>query len=432
MDGNAAPHMMDEPSSRTNAAWDGDRFSPFGPFIGNIGFLDELRHHLPERLDHELHAAVAKATGGFSPISFIGSYLDWGAHLMFAPGKQLQIGLNAWDKIYRLTSYMHCLLGAGAQREVCVEPSKYDKRFQDPAWSEFPFNLMNQQFLLAQQWWHDVFTGVPGVRPQHEALVDFTSRQFLDMMAPSNFFFTNPEVIQKTVETRGENLFQGTLYFGDDYGRWLSDRPQVGLSQFKVGENMATTEGQVIFQNHLVELIQYTPTTDKVDKEPILIIPAWIMKYYILDLTPENSLVRYLVDQGHTVLIVSWRNPTKEDRDLGLQDYLQLGVFDVLNAVEHLFPDTQTHLVGYCLGGTLAAIASAVLAREEGTSLQSLTLLAAQVDFEKAGELALFISESQLAFLDDLMWQQGVLEKHQMGGAFQILRSNDLIWSRAL
>jgi polyhydroxyalkanoate synthase len=232
------------------------------------------------------------------------------------------------------------------------------------------------------------------------------------------------------LQSGGENFVYGLQNWLGDLLRLSNGRGIDDAQDFVVGKHVAISPGKVVFTNDLIELIQYAPTTDRVRPEPILIVPAWIMKYYILDLTPQNSLVKYLTDQGFTVFMISWRNPTSKDRNLSFEDYRIHGVRAALDIVSSIVPGGKIHAAGYCLGGTLLAIEAAALSRDSDDRLKSVTLLAAQTDFTEAGELSLFINESQVAFLEDMMWERGVLETSQMAGAFQILRSNDLIWSR--
>ncbi|MHB8820241.1 MAG: PHA/PHB synthase family protein, partial [Pseudomonadaceae bacterium] len=273
-------------------------------------------------------------------------------------------------------------------------------------------------------------TGVRGVSRHHENMVTFAGRQWLDMWSPSNFVWTNPEVLEAISASGGANLWRGAMNFFDDAQRLALEDAPAGVEGFEVGKDVAVTPGKVVFRNHLIELIQYTPTTPDVYAEPVLIVPSWIMKYYILDLSPHNSMVKYLVDHGHTVFIISWKNPTAADRDLGLEDYRWLGVMDALDTVTAIVPERKVQAVGYCLGGTLLTIAAAAMARDGDDRLHSLTLLASETDFRESGEIALFIDDSQLAWLEAGMWDKGYLDGKQMAGAFQMLNSRDLIWSR--
>jgi polyhydroxyalkanoate synthase len=388
---------------------------------------------LQEIIDRSLSAATARLTLGLSPKALAAAYLDWAAHLVTSPGKQMQLAEKAVRKWQRLARYAtHCALQPPGSVPCCIEPLPQDKRFDGDAWARWPYNLIHQSFLLGQQWLHVATTGVRGVTRQHENVVEFAGRQVMDIFSPSNYIATNPEVLERTIAEGGANLVRGLQNLADDWDRAVSGKPPAGSEAFQVGRNLAVTPGKVVYRNRLIELIQYAPATGKVRPEPVLIVPAWIMKYYILDLSPQDSLVRYLTQQGYTVFMISWKNPAPDDRDLGMEEYRTLGVMSALEAVGTIAAARKIHGVGYCLGGTLLAIAAAAMARDGDDRLKTTTFLAAQTDFTEAGELMLFINESQVSFLEDMMWEQGFLDTKQMAGAFQLLRSNDLIWSRMI
>ena len=385
---------------------------------------------MAESLDRSFHYLVSRYTFGLSPTARASAELDWLMHLAMSPGKQLQLMQKAARKWTRLATYIgHCMLRDDGATP-CVEPLAQDKRFRADAWQQPPFNIVYQSFLLQQQWWHNAVTGIPGMSKLNQRRMDFMIRQRLDMLSPSNFIATNPELIERTWREAGMNLVRGWSNLLEDWERTINGRPPVGTDEFEVGRNLALTPGRVVYRNRLIELIQYAPTTARAHTEPVLIVPAWIMKYYVLDLTPGRSLIEHLVAQGFTVFAISWRNPDASDRDLSFDDYRRLGVMAAIDVVGKIVPSPKLHATGYCLGGTLLAIAAAAMARDGDDRLASLTFLAAQTDFTEAGELTLFIDESQLAFLEDIMWEQGFLDASQMAGAFQMLKSNDLVWSR--
>ena len=379
-------------------------------------------------LDQPFHQAISRISGGLSPLALSQAYGDWMQHLLLSPDKQLELLQRSAEKWQRFLSY--CGRASIDQDcQPCIEPQPKDNRFGDSAWRRRPFNLLYQGFLLTQQWWQDAATGVPGLSRHHEQVMSFVTRQLLDSVSPSNFPPTNPVVLDETARTAGANLLKGAQNLLEDWQRLTDRRKPLSAEAFRVGHEVAATPGKVILRNRLIELIQYAPATTEVHADPILIVPAWIMKYYILDLSPGNSLVRYLVEHGYTVFMISWKNPIGEDRDLSLEDYRRIGVMAALDAVSAVVPQRPIHAVGYCLGGTLLAIASAGMARDRDQRLKSITLFAAQTDFREAGELTLFIDEDQVCFLEDMMKAEGYLDSRQMSGAFQLLRSNDLIWS---
>jgi len=383
-------------------------------------------------VDRSLHATIARFTFGLSPAALAKAYFDWAIHLAVSPGKQLQLVDKATRKTVRFANHAFHAALESDKASSCIEPLPQDRRFIGAEWQKPPYNFMYQAFLLQQQWWHNATTGIRGVTKHHEAMVEFVSRQILDIASPSNFLATNPEVFRQTVSKGGMNLVSGLRNMTEDWERAVSGKKPVGTENYAVGRDVAATPGKVVYRNRLIELIQYAPATGKVRPEPVLIVPAWIMKYYILDLSPHNSLVKYLTEQGFTVFMISWKNPSPDDRDLGIDDYRTLGVMAALDAVRAIVPNQKVHAVGYCLGGTLLSIAAAAMARDGDDRLKSITLLAAQTDFTEAGELMLFINESQVAFLEDMMWEQGFLDATQMAGAFQMLRSSDLVWSRMI
>jgi polyhydroxyalkanoate synthase len=385
--------------------------------------------HPHENLDRASRAAVALMTGGVSPHAFIAAWSDWALHIARAPGRQLELAERAQENMAKL---MKQAISPDSEVSPAFTPKPYDHRFHHPGWQKAPFNAWSQGFLAVQDWWDYATDHLRGLRPEDADRTRFMARQMLDLMSPSNFPAINPEIIEQTLACQGRNLAEGGANFVHDYLNTLAQVHDSAPEGYQIGKDLACTPGEVVFRNDLFELIQYTPQTDKVQAEPILIVPAWIMKYYILDLSPHNSMVRYLVEQGYTVFMISWCNPTSDQAELSLEDYRQKGVMAALDAVNAIVPDKQVHAVGYCLGGTMLAIAAAAMARDNDTRLASITLMAAQIDFLEAGELLLFLDESQIAFLEDIMHEKGYLDRPQMARAFSTIRSEDLIYSRAV
>jgi len=360
------------------------------------------------------------------------AWLDWALHLSVSPQRMSEIAQAGGAEAMRLATLS---LGAAATHGDCVPCERslpQDKRFRDPRWRQWPFALYASSLLAWERWWDEATRDVHGATPHHLELLNFVGRQYLDTLSPSNFVPTNPEVLDAIRETGGRNLVEGAVLAAKDAQRNLSHRRPESAEKYEPGRNVAVTPGRVVHRTPLAEIIQYAPTTGAVRPEPVVIVPAWIMKYYILDLGPESSLVRHLVDQGFTVFMISWKNPGPEDRDTGFDDYRQSGVMAAIEAALAITGAKKAHAVGYCIGGTLLTVAAAAMARDGDDRLATLTLFAAQTDFEQAGELRTFIDESQLALLDDMMAEKGVLEGSQMAGSFHLLRSNDLVWSRVI
>jgi polyhydroxyalkanoate synthase len=395
----------------------------------------------PERPQHELPstedasrialATLGRYTGGLSPQALGGAWINVLSRLATAPGRQAELARDLFRKSLALTQFAG-QAALGQRPAPTAHGSPYAQRFAGDEWAKFPYNLYAQGFLAVSDWARDAVRNVPGADPDASSLVSFMVREGLEVLAPDNYLHSNPRLIEQTLHEHGRNLVRGLKNLGEDVQRTLKGQGPPGVEQFKVGEHVAVTPGKVVLRNRLMELIQYAPQTPEVHAEPVVIIPAWIMKYYILDLSPKNSLVNYLTGLGHTVFMVSWKNPDASDRDLSMDDYVSLGVLAALDAVGAIVPQKKIHGVGYCIGGTLLAIAAACLAGRDDDRLASVTMFAAQTDFTEPGELSVFISPAQLSMLEAMMWKEGVLDSRMMGGAFQMLRTYDLLWSPAV
>ncbi|UUZ68328.1 poly-beta-hydroxybutyrate polymerase N-terminal domain-containing protein [Polaromonas sp. P2-4] len=384
--------------------------------------------HAPAPLDLPLKLWVARLAHGISPASVTLAYSDWFSHLLVSPSKQADLGTSALRKWLLWLQYAP--QSWHGECPLCVEPLPQDNRFSPSEWHAPPFSSLAQAFLQQQQWWAEAMTGVRGVSRHHEDVAAFTMRQWLDMWSPSNFVATNPQVLKETLATGATNLASGLVNWSRDALAVLTDGEPRGVEHFRPGQGVALTPGKVVFRNRLIELIQYEPATAKVNAEPVLIVPSWIMKYYILDLTPDDSLVKYLVERGHTVFMVSWKNPDGSDRDLGMDDYLEIGVMEAVKAVQAIRPRTPIHAMGYCLGGTLLAIAAAGLGRQESQSAEDGDAAGGADRFPGAGRTgAVHRRESdRVRRRPDV--RGGYLDERQMAGAFQLINSKDLVWSK--
>jgi polyhydroxyalkanoate synthase len=390
-----------------------------------------------QRLDRLLHASAAPLMADLSPVSLGLAWADWAWHLAVSPGRQMelaalgaQLGRNTLERS----------LGDGGEEPT--GDADDDPRFRHEAWARWPFSSLRTGFRNTEAFWREA-AQMPGMTAHHADMTRFFARQWLGMMGPANWLPTNPVVLDDVAASDGAHLVKGMMHWLADVSGLPDAHDAAEAQRFEVGRNVAITPGTVVLRNRLIELIRYAPQTARVHPEPLLIVPSWIMKYYILDLQPHNSLVRYLVQQGHTVYMLSWLNPDANDRNLTMDDYLRLGVLDALRAIGTLHGPTQpVHAMGYCLGGTLLAIAAAALGRNGGTRgiagvtdlppLHSLTLLAAQTDFSEPGELGLFIDESQIGYLDQITSGPGYLSGNQMAGSFQFLHSRELVWTRRM
>jgi polyhydroxyalkanoate synthase len=365
------------------------------------------------------------------PLNLTGTFLDFTAKLMADPEKLVQAQMALWQdyaKLWQATADR--MMGKPA--EPVIETPKGDKRFNDAAWrDEAIFDHVKQSYLLASRWLMGLPKEATGLDEHTRKKVEFHVKQFVDAMAPTNFVATNPQVLKATMESGGENLVKGLRNVLEDLQRGhgkLAIR-QTDMEVFEVGRNVATSPGKVVFQNEMMQLLQFTPSTPEVYERPLLIVPPWINKFYILDLKPENSFIKWAVDQGYTVFVISWVNPDARLRDKSFEDYMLEGPLAALDAIEKATGVREVSSIGYCIGGTLMAATLAYCAAKNDTRIQNCTFFTAQVDFTDAGELTVFIDEEQISSIEKVIAQRGYMDGAEMATTFNMLRSNDLIWS---
>ncbi|GMQ95972.1 MAG: class I poly(R)-hydroxyalkanoic acid synthase [Gammaproteobacteria bacterium] len=386
------------------------------------------------RLVEEFVARQAEDGGGeyqvLDPGDIARSFQELMEKMMADPAKVMESQLALWQDYTDLwqASLKRMM---GEESEPVIEPAPGDRRFKDELWSENPvFDYIKQSYLLASKYLHERVRETEGLDPRSAEKADFYTRQYIDAMAPTNFAMSNPEVLRRTVETGGENLLTGLSNLLDDLerGKGKLRVKMTDLERFKLGENVAVTPGKVIYQNALMQLLQYSPRTETVYKRPLLIIPPWINKYYILDLRPKNSFIKWAVDQGHTVFVISWVNPDEKLAHKDFEDYMIEGPLAALDAIEQASGERECKVIGYCLGGTLLASMLAYMAAKGDTRVKAATFFVSMTDFSEPGELGVFIDEEQLARMDEQMEKTGYFDGSSMAEAFNLLRANDLIW----
>ena len=392
----------------------------------------EVARRASHLISDHVHRQLKK--GVSTPADELGiaqAFMDMMAKLLANPYKLAQSQMNlVWDYF---SLWQHSMMRvAGLSAAPVAAPEKTDKRFKDEEWEEhFLFDFIKQSYLIAARHIHDTVSGVDGLDDQTQKKVNFYTRQYIDALSPSNFAMTNPEVFRETVKSHGQNLLKGLnnlLRDVEDGGGNLRVK-MTDTTAFELGKNVATTPGKVVFQTEMMQLLQYTPSTDKVLKKPLLIVPPWINKFYILDLRDKNSYIKWCVDQGHTVFVISWVNPDERLPSRGFDAYVKDGVLAALDAIEQQTGEKEVNAAGYCLGGTLLATTLAYLAAKRQKRIASATFFTTMTDFTEPGELGVFIDEGQVSSLEKKMFERGYLEGSEMAGTFSMLRSNDLIWS---
>lgn len=380
------------------------------------------------------HGDMRRVTGELpaDPLNVGEAFQEMMKGLAADPGTVMQRQFNLWGDYAKLMATVSRRM-AGEEVAPAFAPDPTDKRFTHPAWNENPMlDFVKQTYLVFARWLESTIEQLEGMDEHEKAKAEFYTRQFIDAFAPSNFAMLNPEVIEATLESKGENLLKGLKNLLEDIDRGHGELAirQADLGFFKLGENIATTEGKIVYQNEIMQLIQYAPTTEEVAATPMLICPPWINKFYILDLQPKNSFIKWLVDQGRTVFVISWVNPSPELKHKTFEDYIKQGLFEALDAVKKATGEEKADTIGYCIGGTMLSTAMALMAKKGDDRINSATFFTAQADFTEAGDLLLFVDDEQLDAIEKQMDAAGgVLEGRAMANTFNMLRSNDLIWS---
>ncbi len=364
------------------------------------------------------------------PLNIGSAFLEMTTKMMTQPHKMVEANMNLWQDYMKLWQNTASRM-MGQETTPIVEPERDDRRFKGEAWENDVFDFIKQSYLLTSNWMEDTVSDIEGLDKKTQQKVEFFTKQYADALSPTNFVMTNPEVLQTTIETRGENLINGLRNLLEDLerGGGKLNIKMTDADAFEVGKNVATTPGKVVFRNDLMELIQYTPTTEKVAKTPLLICPPWINKFYILDLREKNSFIKWAVEQGNTVFVISWVNPDRELAMKTFTDYMLEGPLAAIQAIKDATGEDEVNAIGYCIGGTLLATTLAYMAAKKMKGVKSATYFTTMVDFEEAGDLGVFIDDTSLKNLEDKMNERGFLEGSEMATTFNMMKANDLVWS---
>ncbi len=391
------------------------------------GVAERSQRLAAEFLEHQ----AGNGNGNWDPLGLVETFTKAMSEMKFDPVAITQAQMQFWQDSMKLWHHTTRQM-LGMESDAVIEPAKDDRRFKDDAWQDNAvFDFVKQSYLLASRYILSSLESTNGLDDKTANKVDFYARQFIDALSPTNFAATNPEVLRETIDTHGENLVNGFHNMLDDLERGKG-KLQVRMTDteaFELGVNVATTPGKVVFQNEMMQLLQYTPSTDKAYKTPLLIVPPWINKYYILDLRPKNSFIKWAVDQGHTVFVISWVNPDEKLSDKSFDSYMLEGPLAAMDAIEAATGEKQVNAIGYCLGGTLLAAMLGYLAAKNQKRIKSATFFTSMIDFSEPGELGVFIDEAQVSGLEKQMEEKGYLEGSSMATTFNMLRANDLIWS---